>query len=164
MFEAWEPSRRCSSRCPPRWRTASPFTRCWVPTKSGMASARDTRAPLELSRIELLRDFEADQALAVLASCVAERSFTPGQMVFKAGDSGDELFLIRRGIVRIVLPLDGGDHHNLASFSREDFFRRDGLPGSGHAVRGCGGHDRDRLVRHLTCAVRRGVEGAGTDR
>jgi sulfate permease, SulP family len=78
-------------------------------------------APLELAQIELLREFEADQTLATLASCVMERSFAPGQIIFKGGDTGDELFLIRRGVVRIVLPLGGGSHHNLAAFGPGDF-------------------------------------------
>lgn len=32
----------------------------------------------------------------------------------------DELLLVRRGIVRVVLPV-GGSHHNLASFGRGSF-------------------------------------------
>jgi SulP family sulfate permease len=49
------------------------------------------------------------------------RSYGAGQAIFKAGDTSDELLLIRRGVVRIVLPL-GGTYHNLASFGRGDFF------------------------------------------
>jgi SulP family sulfate permease len=78
--------------------------------------------PLALAQIELLRDFEADQMLDALASCLVERSCASGESIFRAGDAGDELFLIRRGAVRIILPVGSGDHHNLASFGRGDFF------------------------------------------
>ena len=79
-------------------------------------------APLALAEIELLHEFEADQMLAALASCVVERTCTSGEMIFQAGAVGDELFLIRRGAVRIILPVGNGDHHNLASFGRGNFF------------------------------------------
>jgi SulP family sulfate permease len=78
--------------------------------------------PLALAEIELLREFEADQTLAALASCVVERSCAAGQTIFKGGEVGDELFLIRRGVVRIVLPLQGGNYHNLAAFGPGNFF------------------------------------------
>ena len=85
--------------------------------------ARDgAEQALALGEIELFREFEADQTLAAVAACAVERSVAAGQCVFKTGDVGDELFLIRRGIVRIVLPLKNGGHHNLAAFGRGHFF------------------------------------------
>ncbi len=77
--------------------------------------------PLNLHEINLLKGFD-DDTLKALASCVSEQSFEPGQNVFKHGDTGDEIFLIRRGTVRIVLPLAGGRQHHLVTFSRGDFF------------------------------------------
>jgi SulP family sulfate permease len=79
-------------------------------------------APLALAQFELLRDFETDQTRAPLLASVIERSFAPGETIFKAGDPGDELFLIRRGIVRIIMPVGEGNYHNLASCGRGDFF------------------------------------------
>jgi SulP family sulfate permease len=79
-------------------------------------------APLALGEIELLREFVADQTLDIIARCADERSFTAGQLIFKAGEPNDELFLVRRGMVRVALPLKNGDHHNLAFFGRGDFF------------------------------------------
>lgn len=83
---------------------------------------QEEEVPLELPEIELLREFEADDTLSALKSCVVERSYGEGQSIFKRGDAGDELFLIRRGIVRILLPLECGKHHNLATFARGNFF------------------------------------------
>jgi SulP family sulfate permease len=76
---------------------------------------------LGLGEIDLLRDLDAD-ILKALASCVSERSFEAGQRIFKQGDMGDELFLIRQGTVRIVLPLASGRQHHLVTFARGDFF------------------------------------------
>ena len=78
--------------------------------------------PLALAQIDLFRGFEADQMLAALAPCMSERACAAGETIFQRGDAGDELFLIRRGIVRIVLPLEGDTHHNLAAFGRGNFF------------------------------------------
>ena len=78
--------------------------------------------PLELPEIGLLEEFETDHILTALKAVVRERSFAAGQTIFKRGDPGDELFLIRRGIVRILLPLGNGKQHNLATFARGNFF------------------------------------------
>jgi SulP family sulfate permease len=51
-----------------------------------------------------------------------ERSIEPEELVFKQGDDGDEIFLVRRGAVRIMLPLERGKVHHLATIGRGDFF------------------------------------------
>jgi SulP family sulfate permease len=56
-----------------------------------------------------------------LAACAEPRSYAAGDPIFRAGEASDEMLLIRRGIVRIVLPA-GATHHNLASFGRGNFF------------------------------------------
>jgi sulfate permease, SulP family len=78
--------------------------------------------PLELAEIELLRELEADNTLSALRACVVERTVEAGQAIFKRGDAGGELFLIRRGAVRILLPLEDGGHLTLAAFGRGNFF------------------------------------------
>lgn len=60
--------------------------------------------PLELHDIDLFK--ESDEATRVaLASCVEERSFAAGARVFSRGDAGDEIYLVRSGLVRIMLHL-----------------------------------------------------------
>lgn len=76
---------------------------------------------LDLKQIELLREFD-DRVLDELRQCVHERSVRADELVFRHGDEGDEIFLVRRGIVRILLPLKGGKRHHLATFGRGDFF------------------------------------------
>lgn len=78
-------------------------------------------SPLKLHEIDLLKGFDTE-TLAVLGSCVSEKCFEQGQNIFNQGDTGDEVFLIRRGAVRIALPLGGGQSHHLATFGRGDFF------------------------------------------
>ena len=82
---------------------------------------RALEKPLELGEIELFKGRE-EQTLVALASCMEKRSFKAGERIFTCGDAGDELFLIRRGAVRIVLPLSGKQGHHLATFTRGDFF------------------------------------------
>jgi SulP family sulfate permease len=77
---------------------------------------------LRLNETELFKDFKDPEALAAFAKIVEEQSFAAGESIFKCGDAGDHLYVIRRGIVRITLSLEGGKYHNLASFSRGDFF------------------------------------------
>jgi SulP family sulfate permease len=78
--------------------------------------------PLALAEFDLVREFDADHTLAILASCVTERSLAAGETLFKAGEPGNDMFLVRRGIVRIMLTLKDGGHHNLSSFGRGNFF------------------------------------------
>jgi SulP family sulfate permease len=78
--------------------------------------------PLALAQIELMREFEADHTLAALQTCVEKQSFAAGETVFKQGDPGDELYLIRRGSVRLLIPLEHGRHFHVATFGRGSFF------------------------------------------
>ena len=77
--------------------------------------------PLELREIDLFLG-RKESTLAALESCMEKRSYKTGEKIFAQGDAGDEIFLIRRGAVRIVLPLGGKQGHHLATFGRSDFF------------------------------------------
>ena len=50
------------------------------------------------------------------------RSVKEGEAIFHLGDQGDELFLIRRGAVRIMLPLNERQSIHLSTFGRGNFF------------------------------------------
>ena len=98
----------------------------WVEDRI-LAEERPATGPNETSLT--LADFEVvrgeaagDPVPAAVAACAAERSCVAGEAIFRAGRRGDELYLIRRGIVRIELPLADGSHHNLAAFGRGNFF------------------------------------------
>ena len=76
---------------------------------------------LVLPEIHLLSELSPED-LAALEPYIVERRFDAGQKIFTRRDGGDELYLIRRGMVRIELPLDGGKTHHLATFAKGDFF------------------------------------------
>jgi SulP family sulfate permease len=76
---------------------------------------------LDMKEIELLRELD-DKTLDDLRLCSQERRVRKGESIFKVGDTGDEIFLIRRGSVRILLPLKGGKYHHLATCSQGDYF------------------------------------------
>lgn len=76
---------------------------------------------LALNEIELFKGRKAE-TLAALEQRMEMRSCKAGDKIFKRGDSGDELFLIRKGAVRIVLPLSEKQSHHLGTFGRGSFF------------------------------------------
>lgn len=79
------------------------------------------QAPLGLGEIELFAGRKAE-TLAALDQCMEKRSYKAGDKIFARGDGGDELFLIRRGSVRIMLPINGKQSHHLGTFGRGAFF------------------------------------------
>lgn len=76
---------------------------------------------LELHEIELFYGRKAE-TLTALDACMEKRFFAAGETIFTRGDQGTELFLIRRGKVRIELPLDGTHNHHIGTFGRGAFF------------------------------------------
>ena len=77
--------------------------------------------PLELKDFVLFQGLDA-AALDGLAELVDRRSLERGEKAFLQGDAGDEIFLVRQGSVRILLPLERGQRHHLATIGRGDFF------------------------------------------
>lgn len=78
-------------------------------------------ALLKLDEIDLMREFEPE-FVSAMRQCLEKRDFEPEKKIFSQGDSGDEVYLIRRGLVRIVLPLGGEKSHHVVTFGRGDFF------------------------------------------
>lgn len=76
---------------------------------------------LELNEIELFRGRKAE-TLAALEQCMEKRTCKAGEKIFKRGDTGDELFLIRKGAVRIMLQISEMQSHHLGTFGRGAFF------------------------------------------
>ena len=70
---------------------------------------------------DLFRGFD-ETTLEALKQFLVERPLRPDEFVFRQGDEGDEIFLVRRGAVRIMLPLERGKFHHLATIGRGDFF------------------------------------------
>ncbi len=62
------------------------------------------------------------ETLVALEACMEKRSYKAGEKIFTRGDAGHELFFIRRGSVRIMLPLSENQEHHLATFGRGNVF------------------------------------------
>ena len=82
---------------------------------------KEEEALLDLRAIDFLKGRKEDTIKELLA-CVVEKSYRAGERIFAQGDSGDEIFFIRRGSVRIVLRLAHGEEYHLATFTRGDHF------------------------------------------
>jgi len=85
------------------------------------AKAVDEQRLLQLHELELFAGRTAE-TLAALEACAEQRHYPAGHRIFATGDSGDELYLVRAGAVRIILPVTEQASHHLASFGRGDFF------------------------------------------
>ena len=76
---------------------------------------------LGLNEIELFKGRKAE-TLAALEKCMESRSYKAGDKIFARGDGGGELLLIRKGAVRIMLPITTKQSHHLGTFGRGSFF------------------------------------------
>lgn len=80
-----------------------------------------TEAPLSLGEIETFQSLSPVQ-IKEIEPCLEEKSYGPGDVIFRSGDTTDNVFFIRQGIVKIILRIDEHRTHHLASFGRGDFF------------------------------------------
>ena len=76
----------------------------------------DDHEELGLARHELLRGIAPDQ-LELLAGLMERRSFAPRQLVVRAGEPGDELFLVVRGELSVLSEAPGGAIRRVATVS-----------------------------------------------
>jgi len=86
----------------------------------GMASQL-LQPAFRLSEITYFRQFD-DATISALERCMTEVSLDAGAKVFSKGDSGDEVFFVRKGSVRVLLPLETGKYHHLITISSGGVF------------------------------------------
>ena len=103
--------------------------------RTGGAEDADHLAPLE--NVALFAGLDAD-ALLELAAVVKRRAFRPGEVIFHRDDSGQVLYVIREGKVKIYITSQDGQEVALAVFGAGDYFGElallDGQPRSASAV------------------------------
>lgn len=81
-----------------------------------------TQAPLTLQEMEMFKDHR-DETMADLEASLQPRAFRAGETIYAIGDQVPELFLIRRGEVRITAPIAASRQvHHIATYGRGDFF------------------------------------------
>ena len=84
-----------------------------------MATTSDTQT--FLGSVRLFRNVEAPE-LAVLAARLREKPLRKGQILFREGDGGDEMFLVRAGSIVISKAVTGRVEQVLARVGPGDFF------------------------------------------
>lgn len=82
--------------------------------------AAESKPPLTLDDFDVFRNLDPP-TLRLLEGSVRDVSLAAGEKLFNAGDSGDEVFFVRSGRVHILLPLEGGKRHHLATICRGEF-------------------------------------------
>ncbi|MBF0273256.1 MAG: SLC26A/SulP transporter family protein [Magnetococcales bacterium] len=95
------------------------------------------QAPLSLGEIELFKS-HAEDTLKDLESCLLERSMSAGELIYKYGQAGDEIYFLRKGCVNVQSYLSDNRLHHLATIGQGDFFGGlsflDGKPRSNEAL------------------------------
>jgi SulP family sulfate permease len=78
--------------------------------------------PLHLQEMDLFQG-RKDETLADLEGRMEQRTVKAGESIYSIGDQDRNLYLIRRGAVRIMAPISGSRQlHHIATFGRGDFF------------------------------------------
>jgi sulfate permease, SulP family len=92
---------------------------------------------LALEEFELFKGRKEDTLNALVAS-LTSKSYQAGERIFTGGDTGDEIYLIRKGAVRIVLSLANSQNYHLSTFGKGNFFGEmaflDGVARSADAI------------------------------
>lgn len=80
----------------------------------------------------------SDEDSERLSTSLRRRSLKKGEVLFRKGDEGSTLYIVRSGSIRIVLPSSTGDEVTPAILTERDFFGEmallDGMPRSADAV------------------------------
>jgi CRP-like cAMP-binding protein len=84
-----------------------------------VATAADTERFLR--DVRLFREFTPPD-LAALAASLRARSLRRGQVLFREGDPGEEMFLVREGVVVVSKAVTGRVEQVLARVTPGDFF------------------------------------------
>lgn len=82
---------------------------------------KDESEPLNLDELELFKGLSQD-AFSTIQSAIEEKDYQASDTIFSIGEESEEIYFIRKGNVKIVLPLTGGMIHHLATFSRGNYF------------------------------------------
>ena len=74
-----------------------------------------------MSQMQIFAGRKAE-TLSALEEVMTKLSLKAGEQIFRHGENKAELYLIRRGKVRILLPLNQHREHHIATFGRGQFF------------------------------------------
>ena len=83
--------------------------------------SRSTQTAEFLKTVRLFREF-AEPELQALTGRLRERKLRKGHVLFREGDEGEEMFLVREGTVLVSKSVTGKVEQVLARFGSGDFF------------------------------------------
>ena len=81
----------------------------------------DDRSTLELKQMELFEGFPST-VLEALGKCAVAKSFAAGSTIFNIGTESDELYLVRKGTIKLMIPLKNGTSHHLLTVGKGGIF------------------------------------------
>jgi len=95
----------------------------WVEDRiiAGAMLQREEEKLLDLHEIDVFKG-RKEETMVALEACMEKRRVKAGERIFTSGGTGDELFLIRGGVVRIMLPVNDRQNIHLSTFGRGNFF------------------------------------------
>lgn len=86
-----------------------------------LAVLEEEEPPLLLQDMEIFSQ-RKDETLQDLETRLEERSYKAGDVIFATGSEGDGIYWIRRGAVRLFVPVGNGNSRHIATYGRGDFF------------------------------------------
>jgi SulP family sulfate permease len=86
-----------------------------------IVAERKEETTLSLHKFDLFRG-RKEETLAELEALLVKTRYVAGTKIFSRGDTGDELFLVRKGSVRFMLPIEGKQARHLSTCGRGAFF------------------------------------------
>lgn len=114
----------------------------------------DSEQTLELEDFDLFKGRKAE-TLDEIRSLVESRSYKKGEVIYSEGEGKGEIYLIRRGLVRIMLPYPDRNNVHLSTLGKNNFFGEFSfLEGAPHYTDTVAGADTD-----LYCISRESFEG-----
>ena len=96
----------------------------WIEDKILLAAGIVTdsnKPPLELSELSFFEEFD-EAALEAIGRELEASVLEAGKGLFLRDEPGDRLYFVRRGRIRILLPLEGGKRHHLATVASGEMF------------------------------------------
>ncbi len=120
----------------------------WVEEKiiREFQAEENVEVPYELADFDLFRGRKTD-TLEEIRGLLELKSFSKGETIFSAGEGSGELYLIRRGMVRIMLPVSERSHVHLNTLGQGNFFGEFSfLEGTSHYAGAVAGSDTELYV------------------
>jgi SulP family sulfate permease len=95
----------------------------WVETKMLEYNSLESEQEMtfNLSDFDLFKNRKSD-TLSEIEALLLIKTYNKGEMIYSIGDSTGEIFLIRRGLVRLILPFDAQKNVHLSTLSQGNFF------------------------------------------